>query len=816
MKIEHFEPRDHGVWLGADAGQIHIQALGPEILRIRYTRESEFSRKPSLMVISPPAPSPLDLQAENDRLRLSTPAVSLDIESRTGRFTWRDTAGRLLTRQPPRDGLRLAPTPVERAVLGDLRTVQSVDGERVKAGEVRYETVRTAWHTRTAFEFQEDEAIYGLGQHDTGYLNYRGHHEYLFQQNMKVSMPMILSTRGWGVLWDSYSLACFHDDGHGSYFWTETDDELEFYFLAGGSADRVIAACRRLTGKAVLLPRWASGYVQSKERYQTGQELVDTVAEYRRRKLPLDVIVQDWRTWPEGMWGEKQFDPTRFPDPENFVARLHDMHAKLMVSIWPVMRGGPDTQEMAKAGHLLGGGADSLHGGTYDAFDAEARALYWRQARKGYWQYGIDAWWCDCTEPFEADWKGEVKPEPHEQMNIDVTEFKKFIDPEYINAFSLQHSRGLYENQLEDAPERRMLNLTRSAYIGQQRYGTVTWSGDVSARWSVLANQIPAGLNFCATGSPHWTTDIGAFFVRDLPEAWFAGGDYDRGVDDLGYRELYVRWFQYGAFLPMFRSHGTDTPREVWRFGEPGTPFHDALERFLHLRYRLLPYLYSLAGWSYHRDYTPMRPLAFDFPEDTATHDLKDQFMLGPALMACPVTHAMYYGPDSQTLAPTPRTRPVYLPKNSDWYDFWTGTRYAGGQAIDADAPLEIMPLMVRAGSILPLGPVMQYTDEKPDGAWEIRVYPGCDGRFDVYEDDGEGLQYQRGECAWTPLSWHEQERKLRIGDRAGSFRSLVGQRRIAVTAAGKGVAPTETPASIYRGQALDLAVGQSPDGCPC
>ncbi|MEI6972137.1 MAG: TIM-barrel domain-containing protein [bacterium] len=809
MKIAKHERRADGIWLGTDSGQIHIQACGDDIIRVRYTREAGFSTTPSLMVESPPLPSALDVCEADGTLTLTTTRLALRIEMAGGRFTWCDAAGNLLTRQPQRDGMRLDPMPVQRAILGDVSTERGVDGERSKAGEVRWETIGSAWQTRLAFEFQPGEAIYGLGQHDQGNLNYRGRQEFLYQQNMKVAMPMIVSTRGWGVLWDSYSLAAFHDDAGGSFFWTDTDDELEFYFMYGPSLDGVVGACRRLTGKAVLLPRWALGYVQSKERYCTQQELVDVVAEYRRRGLPLDVIVQDWRTWPDGMWGEKQFDPARFPDPSRLTADLHAMHAKLMVSIWPVMSGGPNAAEMQAAGCMLETAAGAPTGATYDAFDPAARALYWKQAREAYWKHGIDAWWCDCTEPFEADWRGEVKPEPQEQMRINVQEFKKLIGPDRINAYSLQHSRGLYENQLAESPDRRMLNLTRSAYVGQQRYGTVTWSGDVAARWDVLAGQIPAGLNFCMTGCPWWTTDIGAFFVRRDPSLWFWNGDYDGGVADPGYRELYVRWFQYGTFLPMFRSHGTDTPREVWRFGEPGDMFHDTLVRFLHLRYRLLPYLYTLAGWTYHRDYTPMRALAFDFPDDPAVHDLKDQFMYGPALMVCPVITPMYYAAGAKPLCDAPRRRSVYLPAGADWYDFWTGRRHSGGQTILADAPLDIIPLFVRSGSILPLGPVMQYADEKPDAPWEIRIYPGRDGAFDLYEDDGDGLQYRDGACAWTPFKWDDSERRLRVGARTGTFRSLVPRRQLRLVVAAGGIGEAPGTVMDYTGVAAESSLAK-------
>ncbi len=805
MKIEKHAKRDHGLWLGTSRGQIHLQFLGDSIVRVRYTREKAFSDKPSLMLqTTPPSPADMPVQQTEDMLVVSSPELTLEIDRRTSSFTWRDAAGRLLTRQPRREGMTLAPVEVKQAILEDVHAKEGVDGVRVKARQVGWRTLRTAWQAKLRFEFQQDEALYGLGQHDQGVFNYRGQQEYLFQQNTKVAMPMLLSTRGWAVLLDSYSLGSFHDDCHGSYLWSDVEDELEFFFMHGPSFDDLIGHCRRLTGKAVMLPRWALGYVQSKERYKTQQELIDIVAEYRKRSLPLDLIVQDWHTWPDEMWGEKQFEAARFPDPRQMVDDLHAMNAKLMVSIWPVMRGGSNAKEMEELGHMMGA-TPAGHASVYDAFDPEARKVYWRQAYEGYFKYGIDAWWCDCTEPFEADWKGEVKPEPWRQMLIDTEEFKKYMNPEYINAYSLLHSKGLYENQLDTAPDRRMVNLTRSAYIGQQRYGTITWSGDVAARWDVLASQIPAGLNFCMTGCPWWTNDIGGFFVRNSDDFWFWHGDYDQGVDDLGYRELYVRWFQYGTFLPMFRSHGTDTPREVWRFGEPGEIFHDTLVRFLHLRYRLLPYLYSLAGWTYHRDYTPMRALAFDYPAETAVHDIKHQFMFGPALLACPVTRPMHYESESRPLPENPHTRPVYLPGNTSWYDFWTGQKHAAAQTIEAAAPLTIMPLLVKAGAILPLGPVVQYSDQALDTPWELRVYPGADGQFDIYEDAGDGLDYQYGQCSFIPVAWNDQAQTLTFGHRFGSFKGMVKKRVFRIVIVGAGLDEQPGREIEYSGEPLTV-----------
>jgi alpha-D-xyloside xylohydrolase len=607
-------------------------------------------------------------------------------------------------------------------------------------------------------------------------MNLRGQHQYLYQQNMKAVVPVLLSTRGYGILVDSYSLMTFHDDAFGSYLWTDVDDELDYYFIYGPEFDQIVQDIRQLTGKAPMLPRWAFGYIQSKERYISQAELIEVVKEYRERGLSLDCIVQDWKSWPQDLWGQKTLDPERFPDPEGMVTELHDLNTRLMISIWPNMNpGGSNWREMRDQGCLLG------NQGTYDAFQEKARALYWKQANEGLFTYGLDAWWCDCTEPFQADWNGAFKPEPEERLRINTEEAKRYLDPEYINAYSLLHSQGIYEGQRKVSTDKRVVNLTRSAYAGQQRYGTITWSGDVSATWDTLRRQIADGPNFCATGLPYWTTDIGAFFVKNDPALWFWNGDFDLGVEDMGYRELYVRWFQYGAFLPMFRAHGTDTPREIWRFGEPGEPFYDALVKSLRLRYRLMPYIYSLAGLVTQEDYTMMRALPFDFRCDPDTYDIGDQFMFGPALLVNPVTQPMYYAAKSTPLNGVSQTRSVYLPKGADWYDFWTGKHYTGGQTIIADAPLDTMPLYVRAGSIIPFGPDIQHTGEGGDAPIELYIYPAQDGHFTLYEDEGDNYNYEQGQFSMTRLSWEDATRRLTLHDRQGSYPGMPASREFRI-----------------------------------
>jgi alpha-D-xyloside xylohydrolase len=376
------------------------------------------------------------------------------------------------------------------------------------------------------------------------------------------------------------------------------------------------------------------------------------------------------------------------------------------------------------------------------------------------------------TAPSHLKPTGKARSSPNRRSACASTpsEAKRYIDPEFINAYSLLHSQGIYEGQRQVTRDKRVVNLTRSAYLGQQRYATVTWSGDIAANWETLRRQIAEGLNFCMTGMPYWTVDIGAFFVQRKPDLWFWNGDYDAGVDDLGYRELFVRWFQYGAFLPMFRSHGTDTPREVWRFGEPGEALYDALVKALHLRYRLLPYIYSLAGWITHQHYTMLRALPFDFRADPFCYNIRDQFMFGPALLVCPITQPMFYEADSTPLEGIQQSRQVYLPAGTSWFDFWTGREYTGGQTLLADAPIDHIPLYVRAGAILPMGPQRQHVGDLPDAPVELHIYPGKDGAFLLYEDEGDGYNYEEGAFSTIDIRWLDAARQVTLGERSGSY----------------------------------------------
>ncbi len=766
-----------------DKGLIAVEPRTDRTLRIRYTLDGDLSRKPSLTVIPQSADAPpvaFRVEERPAALILSTDALTVEIDRYTLAFTYRDQAGNVLTREPARGGKTLDRIDVLVSVFDDGTAVEShdnADGVRIDAVDVRKVVDRQAYRTKLEFEWADGEALYGLGSHEEGMFNLRGQHQYLYQQNMKAVVPVLLSSRGYGVFVDCTSLMTFHDDAFGSYLWGDVDEELDYYFVVGPEFDAIVAELRALTGHAPMPPRWALGYIQSKERYASQAELLAVAREYRERALPLDCLVLDWMSWTGDLWGQKSLDPERFPDPDRMTDELHALGVRLMVSIWPIMQpGGDDWREMSDGGHLLGNQA------TYNAFSPAARGVYWNQANRGLFSHGVDAWWSDCTEPFDADWTGAVKPEPEERMRVNTEEAKRYIDPELINAYSLVHSEGIYAGQRATSSDKRVFTLTRSAYLGQQRYGTVTWSGDVSATWETLRRQIADGLNFAATGMPYWSTDAGGFFVARKPDLWFWAGDYDAGVADLGYRELYVRWFQYEAWLPIFRSHGTDTPREVWRFGEPGDATYEALASALRLRYRLLPYLYSLAGWTTHRDYTMLRALPFDFRNDPGALVVADEFMLGPAFLVCPVYRPSWYGPGSKPVEHGPRTRRVYLPEGGEWFDFWTDRRLSGGQVVEVDAPLERIPVFVRAGSIVPLGPVRQHSGEAPDAPLELHVYPGRDASFTLYEDEGDGYGYEQGAFATVEIRWDDRARRLTIGERAGAYPGMPAEREMAVT----------------------------------
>lgn len=816
--------------LSAGSRRLRIGFVTETIVRLTLTDGQPFQSKPSLIVEPQRSAAAFGFQETATEYIVATQELKLVICKQSAAIRYHDRHDRLLAREPAGGGKWLTAKDVFKQVHrrdAQVAAGHGVDGMRAAASDSERMFDRTAFEAKLEFVFGEHEALFGLGSHEDGYGNLRGKSRELYQHNLKAVVPYFVSTRGYGVLLDCGSLMTFHDDADGSYLWADVVDELDYYFIHGQSFDEVTRGYHLLTGKAPLPPKWVFGYMQSKERYVNAREMVDVVREYRRRGIPLDLIVLDWKSWPNGEgWGQKSFDPLRFPDPQAFTDELHQLGARLMVSIWPIMNGAcPDQHELLERGLMLGNQA------TYDAFQEYARRCYWEQAKRGLFAAGVDAWWCDCTEPFEADWQGAVKPEPRQRLEINTQAAKQYLDPGHINAYSLVHSQGIYEGQRNTQSGKRVVNLTRSSYAGQHRYGTITWSGDVCATWETLRRSIPEGLNFCAAGEPYWTVDIGGFFIKSDPALWFWRGDYDAGCrgltdadalapdpqdagcTDLGYRELYTRWLQYGVFLPIMRSHGTDAPREIWRFGEAGTPFYDTIAKYIRLRYQLIPYIYSLAAQVTMNSYTLMRPLALDFPHDVATHELTDQYLYGSALMVCPVTQPMYYQRKSAALDDVPKSREVYLPAGRGWYDFWTEQAYAGGQTITTAAPLETIPLFVPAGGILPMSPVMQHVDEIPDAPYEIRIYRGADAVFCLYEDAGDDYDYEHGCYSIVTLTWDDARGELHISARAGSFAALVEAREYQLVF----ISPheRETTSMLYTGQKILVAATRRFAACP-
>lgn len=572
---------------------------------------------------------------------------------------------------------------------------------------------------------------------------------------------------------DGY-MALLHNDPlpaaelHSLTFTSDVGHAVDYYFVAGTSQDDVIAGYRALTGKAVMLPKWAYGFWQSRQRYTTQAELLGVVAEYRKRKIPLDNIVMDWFYWNEDAWGSHEFDKARFPDPKGMIDKVHAQNAHFMISVWPKFY--PTTanyKELDAAGYMyrknvedgfldwVGKGYKSSF---YDPYSKPARDMYWRQVNDKLGVLGVDAWWMDATEP-----------DPH--SNLDIDSIKARIGPtalgpvdQYFNTYALVHSGGVYEGSRAARPDKRVFILTRSGTAGIQRNAAAVWSGDIASRWDDLYNQISAGVSIGYSGLPNWTYDIGGFANESRYSA-----QKPKPEDQEEWRELNLRWFQFGAFAPLFRSHGEFPFREIYNLAPQGSEVYDSLVWHDKLRYRLLPYTYTLAADTFHKDGTIMRGLSMDFMDDAAARDVRDEYLFGKAFLVAPV-HAF-----------KARTRPVYLPAGASWYDFHTGKRLDGGQQVDAAAPLNRMPLYVRGGSIVPVGPDVQYTAEKPGGDITLLVFTGADGSFDLYEDDGVSYGYEKGEFARIPIRYDAAAGTLTIGARSGSFPGMAEERTFKV-----------------------------------
>jgi len=687
---------------------VRVAVCGPSLIHVVASPGDARGASPEQpWFVAPCKPAPFDLAQDEKNATLSTAALRVLFNLNDGRLTFQDVSGNALAAESDREPRRY---------------------DRVEAnGENLY-------RVSERFFVDAHQGLYGLGQHQNGVFNYRGTVVELAQANTDIAVPLLISSNGSAILWNTASRS-WYDDRFATELKVTADaaDAIDYYFLYGPELDSLIHQYRELTGHAPLFPKWAYGFFQSKDRYRSAQDLLDVAARYRAEHVPLDTIVQDWFWWKrQGDTGYTESYLKPHPDVPGALRTLHDEHVHAIISVWAMMdQKSANFQEFAGRGFVVPGSFD------YDASNPAARDAYWKMLLGPILAQGWDGFWLDSSEPEVLNGRS------------DAVLFDKKIaignGARYTNVFPLLHTGGVYEHWRGSGNEKRVFILTRSAFLGQQRNATTVWSGDVYGTFMTLARQIPAGLNFALSGMPYWTTDIGGY-----------GWPWERDTRDPSYQELYARWYEYGVFCPIFRTHGhrANDTNEVFSY-EPVTPI---LIRYDKLRYRLLPYIYSLAWRVTQDDYTMQRPLIMDWRNDPKVAAIGDQFMFGPAILVNPVTDE---GATSRSL---------YLPASSAWYDFWSGGKLAGGRRIIAEAPLDRIPLYVRAGSILPLGPEVEYAEQRSDEPIELRVYRGSDGAFTLYDDQGDTYAYEKGAYSVIPLGWNDKSLALTIGARQGDY----------------------------------------------
>ena len=658
------------------------------------------------------------------------------------------------------------------------------------------------------FTLDPNEAIYGLGTIQNGKMNRRGEHKLMEQSNLEDFQNVLQSIKGWGLYWDNYSRTQFDDDAKGMSFSSEVGECVDYYFMYGRSADGVIAQMRQLSGDVPMFPLWTYGFWQCKERYKSARELLSVVDKYRELQVPLDGIIQDWQYWGSNyLWNAMDFLTEEYANGQQMIDDVHKKNAHFMISIWASF--GPKTKayrQLDEKGLMYDFATWPQSGLTfwpprmdypsgvrvYNAFMPEARDIYWKNL-KNLFDKGVDGWWMDSTDPDFFD----PKDTDYDQKAGGTATWRRLR-----NAFPLETVRGVYQAQRKESEKKRVFIMTRSAFAGQQHYGSNMWGGDVASSWDMLRKQVPAGLSYTLTGNPNFNTDIGGFFCGSYNTR--GGGSAPRNPQ---YQELYVRWMQYALFCPIFRSHGADAPREIWQFGQKGEPVYDAIEKAIRLRYRFIPYLYSTAWQVTSANASYMRPLFSDFTSDKKVWDTTDEFLFGTSILAAPILNPQYTEEkviredamtgwdrkevkDGQTVsgvdwnAKKEVTR--YLPKGADWYDFWTGKSTKGGQSVTVTTQLDRVPMFVRAGSIIPLAPEMEYVGQKAWDNLEIRVYPGADASFTLYEDEGDNYNYERGQYAEITFKWNDRTRQLTIAPRKGSYTGMLQNRRFTIVLPGQ------------------------------
>jgi len=724
-----------GVTFKLDRGLMYIRVCKPDIIEVKYTVLDAVPQKNSLVVDNPfTIKTPFGLTENGGTVQIKTSRLVISIDKKTNAITYKDLRGKIIT-----------------AESSSNKTMQP-------ATIVGIDT----YNCSTQFNSPADEALFGLGCHpeDSLSINYKGRDQKLEIKYMTGAIPVLLSTKGYGLMWDNYAASDFHgaQDGNTKFeYRSESGKMVDYYFFYGPDFDKIINLYRVTTGKAPMFGKWAFGLFQSQDRYKTRAELLGAKDGYRNNHIPVDAVVLDWYWWSPQPIGSHIMNPQNYPDPKGMIDELHKANMHAMISIWPLYgKGTNNYNAMNSKGYLTSVTWDNFVTHTfdnyYDAHNPKARELYWDQARDSIVKrYGWDAWWVDQCEPDNGSLLDERR-----KATFSVG---KGID--YFNSYSLEHSKGIYQGWRRDIPNKRIFCLIRQSFAGEQRNAAVLWSSDISSTFYSLRNQVTQGINACASGIPYWTSDIGGYMSRVSKD----------GIPDWTlpqYRELFTRWFQFGAFCPIMRIHGKGERALFSKNWDENT--RAILLKYDKLRYRLLPYIYSLAGKTTFDNYTMMRSLAFDFRNDPNVYSIPDQYMFGPAFLVNPVTKQLYSGANA---AAGETTRKVYLPAGTHWFDFWTGKTVDGGQTIDAPASIDVMPLYIKAGAIVPMGPNVEYATQNPSGPIELRIYPGADGSFKYYEDENDNYNYEKGKYTTFTFKWNDKLKQLSISDRKGSFAGM-------------------------------------------
>ena len=767
INAQSYQKTDSGLKFSNDNMNVELKLYGENTVRIIKYPSGKSFEKNSLSVIKKEEKSKFSVSESKNIISLKTNDLNIFIDAKNGTITYKSVSGKELLKE----------------VGSDFQSFND-------AGNQTYSVSQS-------FQLEKDEPIYGLGILQNGKMSQRNTDVKMIQNNTWDFVPFFQSVKGYGIFWDNYSPTQFTDTPQKTSFSSEVGDIVDYYFIYGKNADGVVAGMRNLTGNVPMLPLWTYGFWQSKERYKSQDELVDVIKKYRDLKVPLDGIIQDWQYWGNNyQWNAMDFISPDFPDAKKMIQNIHDMNAHLSVSIWSSF--GPMTnqyREMDKKGMLFNINTWPESGRevwppdmnypsgvrVYDAYNPEARNIYWKYLNKGVFSLGVDSWWMDSTEPDHLS----QKPEDLDTKTY-LGSFRKVR-----NAYPLMTVGGVYDHQRETTNDKRVFILTRSAFAGQQRYAANTWSGDVNSSWESLRNQIPAGLNFSLTGNPNFNSDIGGFFA----------GVYKRngGAKNPMFQELYVRWLQYGTFTPMMRSHGTDVPREIYQFGKKGEVVYDAIEKFIKLRYSMLPYIYS-TSWDVSKNNSSfLRALSMDFSSDKKTWDVNNEYLFGKSFLVVPILNPQY---TPEKIVKTDenegwnktdankkenslsnidftqnKTVKVYLPTGSDWFDFWTKEKFNGGQEIQKTVNLQSIPLYVKAGSIIPFVSDVQYATEKKWDNLTLKIYPGADADFVLYEDEFDNYNYEKGDYTEIPFHWNEKSKTLTINSRKGNFKGMIDKR---------------------------------------